>query len=66
MEPSIRNQAIWLALGAALGTFVERLLHALRAAVGGLRDVGRICSRAPCTGIRSPARQPKVSSTQGP
>ena len=40
MEPSNKNQTIWLARGAALGTFVGRLLHALRAGVGRLRHVG--------------------------
>ena len=39
MEPSNRDQAIWLARGAALGTFVGRLLRALRAGVG-LRQTG--------------------------
>jgi hypothetical protein len=38
MEPSNRDQAIWLARGAALGTFVGRLLRALRAGVGQLRQ----------------------------
>ncbi|MGH6896441.1 MAG: hypothetical protein ACREJ5_07825 [Geminicoccaceae bacterium] len=40
MEPSNSHEAIWLARGAALGTFLRRLLHALRAGVGPLRDIG--------------------------
>jgi hypothetical protein len=40
MEPSNRNQAIWLARGEALGSFVGRLLRALRAGVGRLREIG--------------------------
>jgi hypothetical protein len=41
METSDRDQAIWLARGAALGAAVGGLLHALRAGVGRLRDLGR-------------------------
>ena len=41
METSNRDQATWLARGAALGTFVGRLLHALTAGVGRLHDIGR-------------------------
>jgi hypothetical protein len=41
METSNKDQAIWLARGAALGAVVGRLLHALRAGVRRLRDVGR-------------------------
>jgi len=41
IEPSSRDQAIWLARGAALGTFLTRVLRALRAGASGLRDDGR-------------------------
>jgi hypothetical protein len=41
MKPLNRDQAIWLARGAALGTFLTRVLHALRAGASGLRDDGR-------------------------
>ena len=47
MEPSNRDEAIWLARGAALGTFVGRLLDALHAGVGRLRDIGRAHTMLP-------------------
>ena len=40
MEPSNKDQVIWLARGAALGTFLGRLLQALCAGVGQLRGIG--------------------------
>ena len=35
-----RNQALWLARGAALGTFLLRLVRAWRAGADRLREVG--------------------------
>jgi hypothetical protein len=47
MKPSNKDQAIWLARGAALGTLLRRLLRALRAGVGQLGDIGRARTRLP-------------------
>jgi fluoride ion exporter CrcB/FEX len=46
-RPSSRNQLLWLARGAALGSFLRWLLRAMRAVAGELRHIGRVSGRVP-------------------
>jgi hypothetical protein len=47
MERLNRNQALWLARGVALGGFLLRLIRAVHAGVGHLRDIGFARRRLP-------------------
>jgi hypothetical protein len=46
-QPLSRNQMVWLARGAALGSFLRWLLRAMRAVAGELRYIGRASGRLP-------------------
>ena len=47
MERLTRNQALWLARGGALGSFLLRLIRAVRTGMGQLCEVGIARRRLP-------------------